>query len=122
MMTMCCRRSKGGAGCSALSVGSRRDAEQASSAFEVGLAPGAGEQAIVADPMKSARQSVAEEAEDELIGGEGHDLLPSGAGLDWHPARKAHGRLVPSQSSFRENMIKARYRAARLPSWLLMPK
>src|SRR3546814_950895 len=41
----------------------------------------AGEEAIVADAGESARQGVEEEAADELVGGEGHDLLPSGAGL-----------------------------------------
>src|SRR3546814_13229400 len=45
------------------------------------LAACAGEEAIVADAVESARQGVEEEAADELVGGEGHDLLPSGAGL-----------------------------------------
>lgn len=31
--------------------------------------------------MEPARQCVEEEAADELVGGEGHDLLPCGAGL-----------------------------------------
>src|SRR3546814_11002658 len=45
------------------------------------LAACAGEEAIVADAVESARQGVEEEAADELVGGEGPDLLPSGAGL-----------------------------------------
>jgi len=45
----------------------------------MGFAPGAGEQAIVADPMKSARQGVEEEAADELVGAQRHDLLAVGA-------------------------------------------
>src|SRR3546814_6304956 len=59
----------------------RRDIEQTSRAFEMILAACAGEEAIVADAVVSARQGVEEEAADELVGGEGHDLLPSGAGL-----------------------------------------
>ena len=35
----------------------------------------------MADAVEPARQGVKEEAADELVGGEGHDLLPSGAGL-----------------------------------------
>src|SRR3546814_17400293 len=45
------------------------------------LAPGAGEQSIVADPMEPTRQGVEEKAADELVSSERHDLLPSGAGL-----------------------------------------
>src|SRR3546814_6050773 len=45
------------------------------------LAPGAGEQAIVADAVESARQGVEQEAAEELVSRERHDLLPSGAGL-----------------------------------------
>jgi len=35
----------------------------------------------VAYPVEPARQGVEEKAADELAGGEGHDLLPCGAGL-----------------------------------------
>src|SRR3546814_12327413 len=59
----------------------RRDIEQTSRAFEMILAACAGEEAIVADAVESARQGGEEEAADELVGGEGNDLLPSGAGL-----------------------------------------
>ena len=45
------------------------------------LAPGAGEQSIVADPMEPTRQSVEQEAADELVSGDGHDLLAVGAAL-----------------------------------------
>lgn len=53
----------------------------AARAFEMILAVCAGEEAIVADTVKSARRGVEEETADELVGGEGHDLLPSGTGL-----------------------------------------
>lgn len=45
------------------------------------LAPGAGEQAVVADAVESARQGVEQEAAEELVSGEGHDLLAVGAAL-----------------------------------------
>src|SRR3546814_19359946 len=57
----------------------RRDIEQTSRAFEMILAACAGEEAIVADAVESARQGVEEEAADGLVCGEGQDLLPSGA-------------------------------------------
>src|SRR5690606_17951673 len=76
-----------------------RDAEQASSAFEVSLAPGAGEEPIVADPMKSARQSVEEEAADELVSRECHDLLPSGAGLTVVLIAERDARLVEANEA-----------------------
>jgi len=59
----------------------RRDVEQPARAFEVILAACAGEQAIVADAVEPAREGVEEKAAAELVGGEGHDLLPSGARL-----------------------------------------
>lgn len=40
---------------------------------------GAGEQAIMSDAMEAARQDVEQEAADELICGERHDLQPVGA-------------------------------------------
>ncbi len=42
---------------------------------EVGLAGGAGEQAVVPDAMEAARQDMEQEPADELVGGERHDLL-----------------------------------------------
>src|SRR3546814_9907420 len=45
------------------------------------LAPGAGEQAIVADAVESARQGVEQEAANELVSGQRHDLLAVGAAL-----------------------------------------
>ena len=59
--------------------GGRRDGEQLAGEREAGLAGGAGEQAVVADAMEAARQDVEQEAADELVGGERHDLLPVGA-------------------------------------------
>ena len=60
-------------------VGRRRDGEQLAGEREAGLAGGAGEQAVVADAVEAARQDVEQEAADELVGGERHDLLPLGA-------------------------------------------
>ena len=56
--------------------GGRREGEQLAGALEVGLAGAAGEQAIVADAVEPAWQAVQQEAADELVGAEGHDLLP----------------------------------------------
>src|SRR3546814_2596634 len=57
------------------------DVEQTAGAFEMILAPGAGEQAIVADAVESARQGVEQEAANELVSGQRHDLLAVGAAL-----------------------------------------
>src|SRR3546814_20859301 len=43
------------------------DVEQTAGAFELILAPGAGEQAIVADAVESARQGVEQEAAKEIV-------------------------------------------------------
>src|SRR3546814_2328721 len=59
----------------------RRDVEEAARVFKVSLAPCAGEQAVVADAVEPARQGVEQEAADELVSGEGHDLLAVGAAL-----------------------------------------
>src|SRR3546814_13660931 len=59
----------------------RRDIEQTSRAFEMILAACAGEEPVVADAVEPARQGVEKKEADELVGGEGHDLLPSGAGF-----------------------------------------
>ena len=60
-------------------IGRRRDGEQFAGACEAGLAGGAGEQAVVADAVEAARQDVEQEAADELVGRERHDLLAVGA-------------------------------------------
>ena len=60
--------------------GGWRDPEQFTGAFEMRLAGGAGEQAIVTDAVEALRQYVEQETADELVGGEGHDLLAVGAG------------------------------------------
>src|SRR3546814_8291765 len=57
------------------------DVEQTAGAFEMILAPGAGEQARVADAVESARQGVEQEAANELVSGQRHDLLAVGAAL-----------------------------------------
>ena len=60
-------------------IGRRGDVQQFASEREAGLAGGAGEQAVVPDAVEAARQDVEQEAADELVGGERHDLLPVGA-------------------------------------------
>ena len=56
--------------------GRRCDREQLAGAFETGLASASGEEAIVADAVEATRQAVQQEAADELVGAERHDLLP----------------------------------------------
>jgi hypothetical protein len=46
---------------------------------EAGLACRAGEQAVVADAVEAARQNMKQEAPDELVSGECHDLLSVGS-------------------------------------------
>jgi len=57
----------------------RRDCEQLTDMFEIVFANAAGEQAVMADAVKASRQIVKQEAPDELVRGERHDLLPVGA-------------------------------------------
>src|SRR5206468_3331762 len=52
----------------------RLDAEQVADAGEVLGAPAIGEQAVVADAVEAAGQDVDEEATDELVAGQRHDL------------------------------------------------
>ena len=59
--------------------GVRRGREQAAGEREAGLAGATGEQAVVPDAMEATRQDMEQEAADELVGGERHDLLPVGA-------------------------------------------
>jgi len=59
-------------------IGRRRDGQQFAGASNVALAGRAGEQAVVADAMEAARQDMQEEAADELVRVERHDLLPFG--------------------------------------------
>ena len=56
-------------------IGRRRDGEQFAGACEAGLARRSGEQAVVTDAVEPARQDVKQEAADELVGAERHDLL-----------------------------------------------
>ena len=71
------RKSSGSSGVS--SSGGASDVQQFAGEREAGLAGGAGEQAVVPDAMEAARQDMEQEAADELVGGERHDLLPVGA-------------------------------------------
>src|SRR3546814_17102086 len=59
----------------------RRDIEQTSRAFAMILAACAGEEAIVADAVASARRGVGGDAGDEPVGRQGHRLLPTGSRL-----------------------------------------
>ena len=77
-----------------VSSGGWRDAKQLADVVETGLAGGAGEQAVMVDAVEPLgrssprfrrceaslerlwREDVEQEAADELVGGEGHDLLP----------------------------------------------
>ena len=60
-------------------IGWRNDVEAFARQRESGLAGGASEQAIVPYAMETTLQNMKEEAADELVGGERHDLLPVGA-------------------------------------------
>ena len=57
----------------------RRRAEQLARAGDVVSADAAGEQAVMANAVKAGWQDMDEEAADELILGEPHDLLPGAA-------------------------------------------
>ena len=57
----------------------RLDAEQLSHPRQVLGAGAVGEEALMADAMETLRQDVEEEAADELVGIERHDLLPVAA-------------------------------------------
>ena len=63
-------------------------------AIERGLAGGAGEQAVVADAVKALGQDVEQEAPDELVGAERHDLLPFGTGAAVVLVAEGHPGLV----------------------------
>src|ERR1700674_3754855 len=54
----------------------RRRIEQLTRPRDVLGTLAAGEQAVVADTVEAGRQHMDEEAADELVGGECHDLLP----------------------------------------------
>jgi len=60
-------------------LGCRWHREQWLGAGDIGLAAGAGEQAVVANAVKALRQHVEQEAPDELIGAEGHRAIALGA-------------------------------------------
>src|SRR3546814_16791559 len=59
------------------------------------LAPGAGEQAIVADAVEPAGQGVEPEAADELVSREGNYLMAAGAAL-------AINRVMDSDATLRD--------------------
>ena len=52
-----------------------RCAEQNAAAFERSTSPAVGEESEVADANQPARQNMKQEAAQELMGGNGHDLL-----------------------------------------------
>ena len=57
----------------------RRRVEQLARPRDVVGAGGAGEETVVADAVKAVGQDVDEEAADELVGGELHDLVAGAA-------------------------------------------
>src|SRR5690606_38746358 len=61
-------------------IGRRGGVQKLAGTGDVGLACAASEQAIVPNAMEAARQNMQQEAADELVGGDGHELLPVGAG------------------------------------------
>ena len=73
-----CRRFIGGVGVGGIAL-RLRCVEQLAGSRDVVGAPGAGEQAVVADAVEAVRQDVDEEAADELACGEGHHLGPLAA-------------------------------------------
>ena len=56
----------------------RGDPEQLAGVFEVSLAGGASEQAVMTDAVEALRENVDQEAADELVSGQRHQLLPVG--------------------------------------------
>lgn len=60
-------------------IGRCGDVQEFAREREAGLASGAGKQAAMPDAVESLWQHVEQEAADELVGGERHDLLPVGA-------------------------------------------
>ncbi len=81
----------------------RGDREQLAGALEIILACAAGEQAVVADAVKALGQGVQQEAADELIGGECHDLLPVGAAPAIVFIAEGDARLVePEEAAVRD--------------------
>jgi len=73
------RRWRSGRGLLWIGRGGRWRPQQLSCHSQVILAPGVGEQPVVADPVQSSGQHVQEEAADELAGGQRHRLVPSPA-------------------------------------------
>src|ERR1700730_3724981 len=57
----------------------RRHREQLPDAGDIGLAAGAGEQAVVSNAVEALRQDVQQEASDELVGAERHRAIALGA-------------------------------------------
>ena len=82
------RQSVGGSigiiGSAAFDLGLGRG-EKLAGARDVGLAAGAGEQAIVADAMEALGQDVEQEAADELVGVERHGPVALAARCDDSP-------------------------------------
>src|SRR3984885_11059216 len=56
-------------------IGRRRDGEKFAGACEAGLTRRTGEQAVVTNAVEPAREDVKQEAADELVDAERHDLL-----------------------------------------------
>ena len=101
------------------------DSKQSAGVLEMGLAGGSCEQTVVADAVEPARQDVEEEAADELVGRERHDLLPLGA--DSTVILVAEGdaatRSLVNGSDFGDNLMaalpdrRARLRVRQTAAW-----
>ena len=62
-----------------IGLGRRGDGQKHADAVEAGFAARGGKQAIMPDAVEAARQEVNQEAADELVGRQRHDLLALGA-------------------------------------------
>jgi hypothetical protein len=77
----------------------RRDPEQLADVVELGPAAGAGEHAVMADAVKALWADVEQEAADELVPAEGHDLLLAGACTAVIPAAEGDADLVEARET-----------------------
>src|SRR5215467_6145704 len=71
--------------------------DQLPGARDVGLAAGAGQQAVVADAMKPLWQNVEQEAPDELVGAERHCAVPRRSVAAVLLVAEGHAALVESK-------------------------
>lgn len=82
------------------------DVKQVAGKGEAGLAMGAGEQAIMPDPVEATRKDMDQEPPDKLISGDGHDALAISAILA--VILVAQGNVAPSKARIRRFDIATR--------------